>query len=694
MTATAKRINTGGIISSREGAFPVVITAIEPSIEATYSLQAENIGEGRFLQDGEGDAIVIGKGLADLLAVGSGDRVTLLGRGKNDQMRQRTMTIVGIYDLGMPDAETGTVFITLSEAQSLYNLRDEVTEISINLQNIGQASTVMPALQKALPGVEIDSFDTLRPEIRETIRTKLAFTTMFGLIVIFIACIGILNIQMMAVFERTREMGVLAALGMKGRQVTGLFLLEGTLIGVVGATIGCLLGVALLAWLKQVGIGMPSVSGMGDVVALMGDRIYPSISLTGIISRGCDRRHHGRDRLALPGLAGLPQTTGGGVAPCVRPIPGGFPMALGKLWTLAWRDLGRNRRRTLFSVIAVALGLALLIMMNGLIAGARDDSLRNSIRFETGHVQLRASSYDDRKLSLQWKDLLAEPDALAAQAKALPEVKAVAPVLWAGSVLTTRDESTDLKLFGIDTESAIYDPFRQAMVAGEFLTPDDRSGILISGSLADSLGIGVGDKVNLAVVNANGEPDDSPFTVRGLFQTGFFTYDDGAVLMPLSKAQAYTGTDGHASAIVVLLNKKEDAEKVATALQSPGVTPFTYLKLNEAFLQTLRVGHGLLCDPVRHRDPGRGGDHRQHAVDGGLRAHPGDGNSRRAGHEGTPGCHDVSVGSDHPGSDRRRAWDPLGMRHRGLPGQGRDTDWRLCFRGQRHRDGHDHVCQL
>ena len=268
-------------------------------------------------------------------------------------------------------------------------------------------------------------------------------------------------------------------------------------------------------------------------------------------------------------------------------------MALGKLWTLAWRDLGRNRRRTLFSVIAVALGLALLIMMNGLIAGARDDSLRNSIRFETGHVQLRGASYSDKKLSLQWKDLLAEPDALAAQAKALPEVQAVAPVLWAGTILTTRDESTDLKLFGIDTESAIYDPFRQAMVAGEFLTPDDRSGILISKSLADSLGIGVGEKVNLAVVNANGEPDDSPFTVRGLFQTGFFTYDDGAVLMPLSKAQAYTATDGHASAIVVLLNKKEDAEKVATALQSPGVTTFTYLKLNEAFLQTLESAMGF-----------------------------------------------------------------------------------------------------
>lgn len=268
-------------------------------------------------------------------------------------------------------------------------------------------------------------------------------------------------------------------------------------------------------------------------------------------------------------------------------------MALGKLWTLAWRDLGRNRRRTFFSIVAVALGLALLIMMNGLVTGAVDDSLRNSIRFETGHVQLRAETYDPKKVSLQWKDLLAEPEALVAQAKALPEVKAAAPVLWASAVVSTRDESTGLKLFGIDVDSALYDPFRQAMVAGEFLASDDRSGILIGERLASSLGIRVGDKVNVAVVNANGEPDDSPFTVRGVYNTGFFSYDDGAALMPLSKAQAYTATDGHASAIVALLDDPDDADKVAAALRSPGTAAFTYLKLNEVFLQTLNSAMGF-----------------------------------------------------------------------------------------------------
>jgi ABC-type lipoprotein release transport system permease subunit len=201
-------------------------------------------------------------------------------------MRQRTMTIVGIYDLGMAEAEKGTVFITIPEAQSLYNLRDEVTEVSISLKSVGQEKAVIRALQTALSGYEIDSWDTLRPEIQETIATKLAFTSVFGLVVVFIASIGILNIQMMAAFERTREIGVLAAMGMKGRQIMNVFLLEGTAIGVVGALIGSLVSILLLGVLAQVGIGFSFASGISEMTALMGDRIYPSITASDIISRG------------------------------------------------------------------------------------------------------------------------------------------------------------------------------------------------------------------------------------------------------------------------------------------------------------------------------------------------------------------------------------------------------------------------
>lgn len=265
-------------------------------------------------------------------------------------------------------------------------------------------------------------------------------------------------------------------------------------------------------------------------------------------------------------------------------------MPLSKLWVLAYRDLGRNKRRSLLTLIAIALGLALLIVMNGFIAGIYDETLQNSIRLETGHLQLRTSSYNDEELSLQWKDLLLDPEGLTAQVSAMPEVKAASPVLWASGVVATLDDSIGLRIYGIDTSSSLYDPIRGSLVAGEFPAADDRSGIIIGQSLARSLNTDVGGNVSLTIVNADGRADEGIFTIRGLFATGIPTYDDGAALMPLSKAQAFTNTDRRASAIVVLLNDQDDTERVASALRGPDRSVLTWLELNQVFVQAMQTG--------------------------------------------------------------------------------------------------------
>ena len=285
--AAAQRIHTGGIIANGDESRPVAITAIQPSVEAPVSVQAANVAQGRFLTDGEGDAIFIGRGLAEEIGATVGDRVTLLGHSKYESMRQRTVTIVGIYDLGSRDLEKSTAFITLEEAQSLFNLNDQATEVAVSLAGVNDEAAVIPALQAALPGYEVDSWKTLKPELSETMATKQVFVEIIGLIVIMIASIGILNLQLMAVFERTREMGVLAALGMKGRQIMALFLAEGTLIGVVGAVIGCLAGVGLVLLIRQAGgIYFGFTSGLGEITALMGDRLMPALSVSDVVSRG------------------------------------------------------------------------------------------------------------------------------------------------------------------------------------------------------------------------------------------------------------------------------------------------------------------------------------------------------------------------------------------------------------------------
>ena len=282
----SKRISTGGMVSSREGSYPVSITAIQPESEASVSLVAEHISEGRFLTDDDGDNILIGQEMANLLNVGVGDRITLVGKRKDESMRQRSMTVVGIFNLGLGDAEKGLVYINLPVAQTLYNLRDQETEVAITLEEIGQEGALISSLEPELSNYEIDSFYDLRPEIGEVLAQKGAFTQILGFIVLLMASIGILNLMLMAVYERTREMGVLAALGMKGRQLMGLFLLEGMFIGVIGAVIGMIVSWLLVAAVARGGIDYSMAEGTGDITALIGNRLYPSIPVINIVFYG------------------------------------------------------------------------------------------------------------------------------------------------------------------------------------------------------------------------------------------------------------------------------------------------------------------------------------------------------------------------------------------------------------------------
>jgi ABC-type lipoprotein release transport system permease subunit len=268
----------------------VNITAIEPEIEAPISLAAENITAGRFLTPEDGDNILIGQALADHLNVTVGDRVSLLGRRKDESMRQRSMTVVGIFNLGLGEAEKSLLFMNLPTAQTLYNLRNQETEVAVVLEEIGQEDTLIDAIAPGFPNHEVDSIYTLRPEFAEALNTDRIFGLLFGGILLLMGGIGILNLMLMAVFERTREMGVLAAMGLKGRQIMGLFVLEGSFIGLIGAVIGCIFSWLLVMWVGQNGIDFSAyyedIESAGEIYALMGTVLYPAISATTIILYG------------------------------------------------------------------------------------------------------------------------------------------------------------------------------------------------------------------------------------------------------------------------------------------------------------------------------------------------------------------------------------------------------------------------
>lgn len=286
VVAATRRINTSGLATNQDGAFAVSIVAIEPEQEAPNSLIAKHVADGRFLNSKDGDNVLIGRGLAVLLNAKVGDRITLVGRSTHDQMRQQSMTVIGIYDLGLSSIEQGTLYISLGEGQTLYDLPGQSTEVVISLKKLGDESSVIASLTPILPGVEFESWAQSFPELQSAIQTKSGAMGVFSIIILMIAGIGILNLLLMAVYERTREIGLLGAMGLRARQIMILFITEGAMLGLVGVFAGAVLGVAFNAILGVVGLDYSQFAGTTPYMALVTGRVYPTLALGTILNRG------------------------------------------------------------------------------------------------------------------------------------------------------------------------------------------------------------------------------------------------------------------------------------------------------------------------------------------------------------------------------------------------------------------------
>jgi len=265
-----------------------------------------------------------------------------------------------------------------------------------------------------------------------------------------------------------------------------------------------------------------------------------------------------------------------------------------QLIKMAFRDLLRNKRRSFFSSLALGMGLALLLLMAATVSGEIRGAMDTSIRLDSGHLQVRAKTYDANKNSVAYEDLIANPNEVAAKIASLEPVSVATPRLFASGILSDRDETTGIRILGIDTSSPATAPFKDGMLTGKYLENDDRSGILIGETLANKLSLKAGDIVNLLANTSNGDVDQQVFTIRGIFTTHTPAFDEYTILMPLTKAQAITKTEDHASAIFVLLKNSDQVDNVKNALQTEQLQVVTYLKMNEVLLQTEEFSRGYM----------------------------------------------------------------------------------------------------
>jgi putative ABC transport system permease protein len=254
VAGVTSRINFRIMLSDRIDEIPAVGVAVNPADDQSVFQLKQSVVQGQFLAGSE-EAMLIGDKLAQDFGVGVGDYLTVLARTKYDTYQALDLKIKGILRTDDPQVDWYSVVIPLDLGQSSLDLKQGVTEIDIKLKNIGDVDFFKKKLAKEIPGLEIVTWKDLAEDVMAISKAKYTGTFTIFFTIVLISLIGISNTILMAAFERVKEIGMMEAMGMRRREIVKLFVLEGTMIGLLGSITGCLLGALLVGgWMVPYGI--------------------------------------------------------------------------------------------------------------------------------------------------------------------------------------------------------------------------------------------------------------------------------------------------------------------------------------------------------------------------------------------------------------------------------------------------------
>lgn len=239
-------IDGQGYLTRGERRKAVAITGMLPERHNQLVELAGKLVAGRFFGLSSGE-VVLGVRLASDLRLAVGDKIRLSGTADDSV----GFTVAGIVDSGFRNLDDGAALVGLRDAQSLFGLGNAVTAIGIKLTGIYDADRVADALSGQVP-YEVRSWMRDNQSLLTGLRAQSIFSAMIRLSTVIAAGFSIASILFMSVTSKRREIGILKAIGATRRQIAGIFAIEGTLIGVVGATLGTALGVAIAQWMTTI----------------------------------------------------------------------------------------------------------------------------------------------------------------------------------------------------------------------------------------------------------------------------------------------------------------------------------------------------------------------------------------------------------------------------------------------------------
>ncbi|RME43604.1 MAG: ABC transporter permease [Caldilineae bacterium] len=488
-----------------------MIAGYEPD---SVAVQHFKIVEGRPLSGNR--QIIIGKQAAANLKAEVGDTLNLF---------DQPYRIVGIYETGLSFEEAGGV-ITLDDAQAIFKKPHQVSFFEVQLRDPDEMEVVKQRIERFFPDYAV----SLASDFGETqvqVQSVRGMAYGIGLIAVLVGGLGMMNTMIMVVYEQTREIGVLRAVGWSKGRVLRMVLGQALALSFLGGLGGLGLGYLLVVWANAT----PAVSSFATGI------ITPSMLIEGMVMA-----------LILGTVGGMyPAWRAAGLQPTeALNYEGGAVRGRDPGWTriggMALRNLWRRRGRSLLTLTGIAIGVGLIVSLGAMTEGTiRSFTAMNAstgaelMAMQAGVADMSFSAIDER---------------IGRAIEAMPEVEEVSGLIF--GVASTPDIPFVL-VWGVEPTARVLAHYR--IVEGRPIS--GRGEVMLGFTTAENLHKGPGDILSVA---------GGTYRVTGVYQTGI-AYEEGAAVMALRDAQIAFKKPRQVGFYQIKLKNPEQAEAVRQKIE-------------------------------------------------------------------------------------------------------------------------------
>ena len=286
IVAYSRRVRTFSLFSTTENSVGGMLIGIDPVNESKLSKIRNSVVSGRFITAGDVRGIVLGNVLAENLRVTLGDKVVAMAQATDSTLGAEAFRVKGIIRTGVEEIDKGVAFVHLQDVQRMCVLEGAITDFVIRVDSFDHLNGLARVLKTKVPtdDLEIMTWSEISPVLQQWMDFDEAFAYIFLLIVLIIIVAGILNTIMMSLLERTREFGVMIALGTKGYQLALMVGIESFLLGLMGMVVGVLIGLSAVGIFSYYGIPISTKVKEAMASFFMSEVIYPTIELEHVTS--------------------------------------------------------------------------------------------------------------------------------------------------------------------------------------------------------------------------------------------------------------------------------------------------------------------------------------------------------------------------------------------------------------------------